>query len=253
MKDVGGVVRDYQAQTEAYRRADREVRLHECRSACTLALSLPNVCVYPDSLLKFHQAYNLRNHQTDYGVSQQLFDSYPAAVRARLGTLTRDYKVLTGAELIKLGIRDCTEPRIMLAAAPQTPAEPAKAKPAQSETKSAFAGMLTGIAALFGRAPEPAGDTAAKPGPKLVPSEFLKADQPLPPRRPDDAELPAPPPPPAPATTVAKFEDVPLPPERPKTLLAYSAKLTLIPLPKVITGAQPILPAGFTAYAAIRR
>ena len=57
-KDVGGLVSDYQARTEDYRRENREVRLHECRSACTLALSLPNVCVYPDARLKFHQAYN---------------------------------------------------------------------------------------------------------------------------------------------------------------------------------------------------
>jgi len=58
MKDVGGFVSQYQAQTARYRQEGREVRLHECRSACTLALSLPNVCVYPTSLLKFHKAYN---------------------------------------------------------------------------------------------------------------------------------------------------------------------------------------------------
>ena len=44
-KDVGGLVRAYQERTELYRSQNREVRLHECRSACTLALSLPNVCV----------------------------------------------------------------------------------------------------------------------------------------------------------------------------------------------------------------
>ena len=57
MKDVGGFVNEYQGQTEIYRASNREVRLHECRSACTLALSLPNVCVYKDSTLKFHMAY----------------------------------------------------------------------------------------------------------------------------------------------------------------------------------------------------
>jgi hypothetical protein len=111
MKDVGGFVADYQSQTAIYRASEREVRLHECRSACTMALGLPNVCVYPSSTLKFHVAYDPRNHQTNPQVSQQLFDSYPAAVRARLGTLTRNYKVLSGSELIKLGIRDCNEPK----------------------------------------------------------------------------------------------------------------------------------------------
>ncbi len=72
---------------------------------------LPNGCVYPGSTLKSHLAYDPRNHQTNPQVSQQLFDSYPAAVRARLGTLTRNYKVLSGSELIELGIRDCNEPK----------------------------------------------------------------------------------------------------------------------------------------------
>jgi hypothetical protein len=106
-KDVGGFVMDYQTQTAIYRVSGRGVRLHECRSACTMALSLPNVCVYPDSTLKLHLAYDPRKHRTNADVSQQLFDSYPAAVQARLGTLTREYKVLRGSELIALGIRDC--------------------------------------------------------------------------------------------------------------------------------------------------
>ena len=79
------------------------------KSGCTsagpparLALSLPNVCVYKDSTLKFHMAYDPRDHQSNYDVSRQLFNSYPPAVRERLGALTRDYKVLRGAELIAL-------------------------------------------------------------------------------------------------------------------------------------------------------
>ena len=106
-KDVGGLVIDYEAQTEQYRRENREVRLHECRSACTLALSLPNVCVYPDAQVKFHQAYNEITRETDLGVSAKLFASYPAAVQARLGYLTREYRVLSGRELIALGMRNC--------------------------------------------------------------------------------------------------------------------------------------------------
>ena len=46
---------------------NREVQLHECRSACTMALGLPNVCVFPDSLLKFHQAYNWETKVRDLG------------------------------------------------------------------------------------------------------------------------------------------------------------------------------------------
>lgn len=128
LKDVGGLVSDYEARTEQYRRENREVRLHECRSACTLALSLPNVCVYPDAKVKFHQAYNALTREVDLGVSARLFSSYPAAVQGRLGYLTREYRVLSGTELIALGMRNCNggggEGRVMIAGkkpAPQPP------------------------------------------------------------------------------------------------------------------------------------
>jgi hypothetical protein len=102
-------------------------------------LGLPNVCVYPGSTFKFHLACDPRNHQTNPEVSRQLFDSYPAAVRARLGTLTRYYKVLSGSELIKLGIRDCdepetNEPRTMVASAAGKP--PLAAQPGAESLSS---------------------------------------------------------------------------------------------------------------------
>lgn len=130
-KDVGGLVSEYEAQTEAYRRENREVRLHECRSACTLALSLPNVCVYPDAKVKFHQAYNALTHEADLGVSARLFNSYPAAVQGRLGYLTRQYRVLSGVELISLGMRNCQhDDRLMVARNKPVPARPSVAEPA---------------------------------------------------------------------------------------------------------------------------
>jgi hypothetical protein len=79
-----------QTQTEIYRLTEREARLPKCRSACTLAMSLPNVCVYKDSTLKFHLAYDPRDHAVNPQVSQQMFESYPEAIRARLGSLARD-------------------------------------------------------------------------------------------------------------------------------------------------------------------
>ncbi|MGC2832932.1 MAG: hypothetical protein WA238_01680, partial [Methylocella sp.] len=191
MKDVGGLVADYQSQTAIYRASDREVRLHECRSACTMALGLPNVCVYPSSTLKFHFAYDPRNHQTNPQVSQQLFDSYPAAVRARLGTLTRSYKVLSGSELIKLGIRDCNEPktnepRIMAASAaagkPPLAAQPGAEKPL-------LAGLADKMLSVFGTGGAAAHDRAAvspRPAAKPARAEVLLADIPQPPARPVD-------------------------------------------------------------------
>ena len=135
-----------------------------------LALSLPNVCVYPDSILKFHLAYDPRNHQPNAEVSQQMFNSYPAAVRARLGTLTRDYKVLRGSELIRLGIRDCNapktiepkpaEPQIMVASAATRISAAWRASRRPSPDQPLFAGLMGKMLSAFG-----AGETAsATPG-----------------------------------------------------------------------------------------
>jgi hypothetical protein len=271
MKDVGGLVTDYQAQTEIYRLSDREVRLHECRSACTMALSLPNVCVYPDSILKFHQAYDVRNHQTDLNVSQQLLDSYPAAVRARLGGLTREYKVLRGSELIELGVRNCSEERTMVAStAPRkTPPMRARAEPQPAGQGSFFAGLMDKMWSAFGageRTSQPDDKTvmARANAPKSISSESLPAEPPLPPARPTEVAsmlgaavehdaIDAAPPLEV-QTTDAQMTDAPLPPPRPTSLTySYTYRLASIALPKIITGAQRILPPGFRAYAPLER
>ncbi len=165
-KDVGGLVTDYEAATAQYRRENRDVRLHECRSACTLALSLPNVCVYPDAKIKFHQAYNAITRETDLGISSQLFASYPAAVQARLGALTREYRVMTGTELIALGMRNCNgDNSIMVASRRErlerdvAPTRLASAKPARPNTAPGGVGDLarqvqTAVASAFSGTPD---------------------------------------------------------------------------------------------------
>ena len=266
MKDVGGLVADYQSQTAIYRASDREVRLHECRSACTMALGLPNVCVYPSSTLKFHVAYDPRNHQTNPQVSQQLFDSYPAAVRARLGTLTRNYKVLSGSELIELGIRDCNEPktnepRLMVASSaaagkPSPAAQPGAEKPL-------LAGLMDKMLSVFGArgaagAIHNRAAVSSRPAAKPALAEVLLAEIPLPPARPVEliqtagaiaAQAPGPP-----ATLAALAEAaqaIPLPARRPPD--AAVSAVHRLALPKIITGAQRILPPGFSAYADMDR
>ena len=161
MKDVGGYVSQYQAQTARYRQEGREVRLHECRSACTLALSLPNVCVYPGSLLKFHKAYNANTREADEGVSGELFRSYPAAVQARLGGLTREYRVLTGAELIALGLRNCN-----LAGSRMARARPPETAPIPAPRVRVAHAPPPAVKAESAPAPRPA-KSAPQPGPGL--------------------------------------------------------------------------------------
>ena len=244
VKDFGGYVDQYAAITEVYRQTNREVRIHECHSACTMALSLPNVCVYPSSIFKFHQAYDPRNHVTNWEVSDALFRTYPDAVRQRLGTLTKGFTILRGQELIDLGVRDCSgprQPRIMVAAATLKPL------PETMTTSSGFSmltGKLQGLVPGFGVAPAlPApAERPAKRAAPAVPDEMLRATIPMPPERPVLVETP--PEEPAPAGT----DGVPVPPPRPKILVAYTPSLPPIPMMKVIGGSQPILPPRFVPF-----
>ena len=221
VKDVGGLVRDYQDRTELYRSQNREVRLHECRSACTLALSLPNVCVYPTSQLKFHQAYNQNTKEVDLGVTNELWTSYPQAVRARLGFLTRNYKVIRGSELIAMGFRNCNAP------APQPNIMIAKARrqEAPAATGDFIKGVQTAVASLFpgqsapaqppqqlaARTPEPARPAAPAALPVAAPLQAT-VEAPLPPPRPPLIGVvvaPQPPAPPLPAGTPAYLRPIP--------------------------------------------
>jgi len=272
MKDVGGYVDQYDAQTALYGATNREVRLHECRSACTLALSLPNVCVYPSSLLKFHKAYNPITKQANEDVTRAMMEAYPTAVRERLGELTRQYKVLTGSELIRLGIRDCNspqQPHIMIARART------RENPPENPVSNAFSGLVAALSPQQGApasgaqvkiqrvkvqvaqiapatpAPAPAGD-AAKPGePGALPTPALTA-APAPPPRP--AALAIPPAPealvPAPETIASPVSPpapepvvIPVPTPRPPDFLLARAPPTtaLSNWGRPIKGSAPIL------------
>jgi hypothetical protein len=156
-------------------------------SACTLALSLPKVCVYPDSTLKFLLAYDPRNHAIDTQVSQQMFQSYPASLQARLGTLAREYKVLRGSELIALGTRDCNAPKPAepgMMVAPAGAEKPPSGDPGAQ--KPLPAGMVDKMLSVFGLGEAAQGTrsrtaslTRPAPGSKREPVEL-----PLPPPRP---------------------------------------------------------------------
>lgn len=251
-KDLGGLVSEYKAMTELYRQQNREVRLHECRSACTLALSLPNVCVYPTSVLRFHSAYHRDTKQVDPNVSRELLSAYPPAVRERLGNhLTRGYRSISGAELIELGVRDCNQApsETMIARARQTPATTVLASNAPTQSDAGVGSLVSGVKSLLGfGATEPAATmplqrpimTAA-----LQPADLRSLTPPLPPARPDGLIDEA-----VVGTTQVAMTEAPLPPRRPG--VTASDEQPPFRLPRMITGSQPILPTTFTAYAALR-
>ncbi len=252
VKDYGGYVDQYEAQTELYRRTNREVRIHECHSACTMALSLPNVCVYPNSIFKFHQAYDPRNHETNWAVSDELFNTYPVAVRERLGTLTKSFTVLRGEELIALGVRACGEPQpqIILAQTQQKPLP-----------GSATFAMLTGK--LQGLLPKPGpssggsqggagspgtGTGTARPKPADIPDGLLAKQIPLPPEKPAELAMATPDQTEAPVPPARPDDGTPLPPPRPKILVAARPGTPSAPVVRIIAGAQSILPPHFVPF-----
>ena len=250
MKDVGGDVHQYAAQTYAYIRSGREVRLHECRSACTLALAAPNVCVYPDGVLRFHKAYNPITRATNDGVSDAMMIAYPPAVRERLGALTRQYKSLTGSELIRLGVRDCTAP-----AGPGITVARASARPigAQASLSDGLGGLFAG----FGAPDIPAYSGYGAPAqvqPVKVQSVKVQLAATAPAdestnavaRSAPETALPAPPPRPAELASATEAvatnepgSSAPQPPERPQAFVAPPSRPTAWGLP--IHGAAPAL------------
>lgn len=238
-KDVGGLVSDYRAITEVYRRENREVRLHECRSACTLALSLPNVCVYPSSVLRFHSAYHRDTKQVDQSVSAELFNAYPEAVRQRLGYLTREYRSLSGRELIDLGVRDCTKPasETMIARAKAAP-QPVQVAMAPAAVNP-FAGVFDGVKSLFG-AQQPTRQQVAYAQPSQTPvSAAPRVAAALP-----QAALGA---------IDARESVAPAPPPRPAELAGpASPAASSTSRPVLMAGAAAILPLVFTPYAGVR-
>lgn len=249
-RDIGGDFAAYRRQTERYRKSGRHVQLLECRSACTLALSLPNVCVYPRSILRFNHPWRRGSGTIDHAASDELFRSYPAAVRKRLGYLTRKFVSLEGRELIALGIADCRGKT-----AGNTAGNTAGKSLARPEKK---AGVLARFyrrmkIAILGK-PKPAGRDPSGAGADAA-GHTLNLEQRITVRAmPLGVAVAAPQ-----SLPQSLPEAVPLPPPRPQSIastqddprgrakaFAYSS------LPPLIRGAAPVLPSRFTAYAPLR-
>jgi hypothetical protein len=110
--DGGGLVDVYREAAIRYRLEGRQVKiLGSCRSACIMALSVPNVCVGPDAVVKAHHAYEPTTKVLRPDVTAQMMVDLPHSIRARVEpNITREYNSKTTLfynDLLALGIPDC--------------------------------------------------------------------------------------------------------------------------------------------------
>jgi len=112
LDDRGGRVRDYLKAAQTYTDQKREVRIIGlCRSACSLALSVPEVCVGPMATVMFHDAYDLKSGKINLAVTKEILDKMPPKIREVVSaTVHKEFRAaatLDAKKLIKLGIRQC--------------------------------------------------------------------------------------------------------------------------------------------------
>lgn len=111
-EDGGGLVNKYIEQAHAYRFQGRRVEIRgSCRSACLLALSVPNVCVGQEAVVKAHHAYEADTGVSRPDITNKMLWELPENIRARLdGKISDTYtaqSILRYSDLRKLNIPDC--------------------------------------------------------------------------------------------------------------------------------------------------
>jgi len=112
LDDRGGRVSDYEKAAQKYTIEGREVRIIGlCWSACSLALSVPNVCVGSMATVMFHDAYDLKSGKVSPTVTKEILDKFPPKIQAVVSaTIQKEFHAaatLDATKLIKLGIKKC--------------------------------------------------------------------------------------------------------------------------------------------------
>lgn len=112
LNDTGGRIIDYKNAAENYKAQGREVKIIGlCWSACTLALSVPNVCVGPMATVMFHYAFNTQTHQIDVSMTNFMLNQLPLKIKNEVaGKLKKEFytkATLNSKQLINLGIKKC--------------------------------------------------------------------------------------------------------------------------------------------------
>lgn len=110
--DGGGLVTDYEKAVFQYKLEGRRVEIRgSCRSACTLALAVPKVCVGRGAIVKWHQAYEVKTHIPRYDVTRRMVADLPPRVKERVeNNIQVNYNssaTLTYKQLVELGVKDC--------------------------------------------------------------------------------------------------------------------------------------------------
>ena len=144
--DGGGDVDEFYNQANKYTRTGQRVEIRgSCRSACTFALIVPNVCVAPGAVVKWHLAYETISKVRRYDISANMLSELPPRIKEviRLENLTADYNpraTLTYSQLIELGIPDCDSGVREARAVTYDPSRPslAYAPPAAPQPKTEY-------------------------------------------------------------------------------------------------------------------
>jgi hypothetical protein len=114
-RDYGGYVSKYENAAFDYKEKGIRVEIRgECRSACTLALTVPNVCVGEMAIVAWHQAYEPDSHRLRPDVTNRMLANLPPRIKEHLqGKIQASYtqeSTLSFADLTALGIPDCDAP-----------------------------------------------------------------------------------------------------------------------------------------------
>lgn len=110
--DGGGFVNQYAAAVERIARSGRRVEVRgSCRSACTMVLEIPNVCIDRNAVFKWHQAYDKYTGVRDLATTAWMLARLPVRIQAKLqGVVTQRYTEKTTLyydDMRQLGIPDC--------------------------------------------------------------------------------------------------------------------------------------------------
>ena len=116
VEDGGGLVTSYQRKAYQYTLEGRRVEIKgSCRSACLLALSVPDVCVAPGAVVKAHHAYEQFTKVVRTDITREMLQSLPENIKNQLAPRMQTHytssTTLTYDELRNLGIADCNQPK----------------------------------------------------------------------------------------------------------------------------------------------